>query len=221
MKKVLSLLLTLAICLSLWACGGEKSVENAENTEKTETKKEITVETVAGTYKTTMWFLDETITLNSNTTYISSNGGKGTFTVTKEGLVCLDPVDSSSADRIFRYTDGGLRDFEDWVFEEDDEFGLVFTPDEKGLTEQTFQECVINSRMPASKYNWFALILKMDGSFELRTGYRGMTSIDIKETFNGTYSYSDSQLKLTYEGREYIMPVGENGFIQFNVFEKI
>ena len=88
MKKALSLILVLVLCLSLCACAGG----NAKNTESTQTttapietttelQPELTAASVAGTYKTTMWFLDETITLNSNTTYTSSNGSKGTFTI--------------------------------------------------------------------------------------------------------------------------------------------
>ena len=112
-------------------------------------------------------------------------------------------------------------DYKDWVFEEDDEFGLVFTPDENGLTEQTFQDCLINGKMPGCKYNWFALLLKMDGSFELRTGNRGMTTLDIADKFNGTYEYSDSKLTLTYEGQEYTMLVSNNNFILFHIYERI
>ena len=224
MKKALSLILALVLCLSLCACGGNNA-ETVEGTDPVETttepQKEITAELVAGSYKTTMWFLDETITLNSNTTYTSSNGSKGTFSVANNGIITLDPVDSSSADRTFQYTEDGLIDYKDWVFEEDDEFGLVFTPDENGLTEQTFQDCLINGKMPGCKYNWFALLLKMDGSFELRTGNRGMTTLDIADKFNGTYEYSDSKLTLTYEGQEYTMLVSNNNFILFHIYERI
>ena len=168
-----------------------------------------------------MWFIDETITLNSNTTYTSSDGSKGTFSISESGIIGLNPVDSSSADRRFRYTEDGLIDFDDWVFEKDEEFGLVFTPNENGLTEQTFEDCVINGKLPGCDYNWFVLFLKMDGSFELRTGKRYITSIDIKDVFNGTYTYSDSKLTLSYDGQEYTMLVGDNSFIQFHILKKI
>ena len=223
MKKAISMLLALVLCLSLCACsatqpGGttEPQVETAE-----ETKEVLTAESVAGIYKTTMWFLDETITLNSNTSYTSSNGSKGTFSVTPNGIITLDPVDSSSADRTFRYSENALIDYENWVFDEDDEFGLVFSPNANGLTEQTFQDCVINGRMPGSKYNWFALLLKRDGTFELRQGYRGYSSLDVMEECNGTYTSTGSNLVLTYEGQEYTMLIANNRFIQFHILEKV
>ena len=231
MKRAISLVLALVLCLSLCACGNADS-KNTETTvpsattepqiETTmETKPAITAETVAGTYKTTMWFIDETITLNSNTSYISSDGSKGTFSVTPNGVITLDPVDSSSADRVFQYSDNTLIDYKDWVFDKDDEFGLAFSPDENGLTEQTFQDCLINGRMPGSKHNWFALFLKKDGTFELRQGYRGYSSLDIKEKCTGTYSATDSSLVLSYEGQEYTMLVSSSKVIQFHIFEKI
>ena len=231
MKKALALILALVICLSVCACDSNKTndtddtktVENTtepiENT--TESKKELTAESVAGTYKTTMWFLDETITLNSNTTYTSSNGSKGTFSIISSNIIVLKPVDNPSAERRFRYTEDGLIDFDDWIFEKDEEFGLVFTPNENGLTEQTFEDCLINGKLPGCDYNWFVLLLKMDGSFELRTGKRYTTSIDIKDVFNGTYTYTDSKLTLSYDGQEYTMLVGDNSFIQFHILEKI
>lgn len=228
MKRTLSLVLVLVLCIGLCACTSGNTEDTVptgtaepqvETTE--ETKEVLTAESVAGTYKTTMWFLDETITLNGNTTYTSSNGSKGTFSVTPNGIITLDPVDSSSADRVFQYSENTLIDYKDWVFEEDDEFGLVFSPDENGLTEQTFQDCLINGRMPGSKHNWFALLLKKDGTFELRQGYRGYSSLDIKDKFNGTYTSTGSNLVLTYEGQEYTMLIANNRFIQFHILEKV
>ena len=223
MKKILSLTLALLLCLSLCACTTAPTANAPETTEApTEAPTEaLTTESIAGTYKTTLWFLDETLTLNPNTSYTSTDGTKGTYSIYSVRTVIFDPVADSDPDRQYIYTGESLLDTTDWVFDEDDEFGLAFSPDANGLTEQVFQDCVINGRIPGCKYGWIALILEKDGSFELRVGNRYTTSIDIAETFEGTYSYADSKLVLTYDGQDYPLTVSQNGQINFLEFRKV
>ena len=226
MKRTIVFLLALLLCLSLCACSTEDPTptvsETEAPTEATEVPTEtVSAESIAGTYKTALWFLDETITLNPNTSYTSTDGTKGTYSIYGARTVIIDPVYDSDPDRQYIFTGDSLLDTTGWVFDEDDEFGLAFSPDTNGFTTQTFQDCVIGGKMPGCKYSWIALILENDGSFELRLGDRYTTSLDIAETFDGTYAYADSVLTLTYEGQDYPLSVSKNGQINFLEFHKV
>ena len=222
MKRILILSLTLLLLLGLCACGAQEPEPAPTEAEVTEAPTEaLTEESVAGTYESTLWFLDETITLNPNTSYTSSDGTKGTYSIYSARTVIMDPVYDSDPDRQYIFTGDSLLDTTGWVFDEDDEFGLAFSPDANGMTSQTFQDCIIGGKMPGSKSGWIALILENDGSFELRLGDRYTTSIDIAETFEGTYSYADSILTLSYDGQDYPLSVTDDGRIMFLEYRKV
>lgn len=209
MKKYLALLLiAVVLCFSLVACGGGK----------------ITEETLAGTYKSRLWFLDETITLNSNTTYDSDSygkEGKGTFEFYNNNkYICLKPYAKYPPN--MRVTNDYIYESSYWHFEEDSEYGLKFSPDENGMTDQTFDYCIVDAIMPGSNnYNRIILDLNKDGTFEIKLGYRGYTADIIGETYNGTYSSDSSTLTLKYEGKDYPLYIKSDGYISFIIYDKV
>jgi hypothetical protein len=209
MKKYLALLLiAVVLCFSLVACGGGK----------------ITEETLAGTYKSRLWFLDETITLNSNTTYDSDSygkEGKGTFEFyNNSNYICLKPYAKYPPN--MKVTNDYIYESSYWHFEEDSEYGLKFSPDENGMTDQTFDYCIVDAIMPGSNnFNRIILDLNKDGTFEIKLGYRGYTADIIGETYNGTYSSDSSTLTLKYEGKDYPLYIKSDGYISFIIYDKV
>jgi len=234
MKKSISLLLALVMCLSLCACGGDNSntPDTPETTEATQAPTaeatteptteptSITAETLAGTYKANLWFLDHTITLNANTSYDFGTTEKGTFKLdgnsidfyNKEGFVnrqylagenCIYQVETA------------------WVFDKDEDYGLSFSPDENGLADQTFVARMVDTNMPGCDFSQIVLDLNTDGSFVLSLGHRTSITADITESFEGTYNSDDSAITLTYNGQDYLLILNDSNHIHFMVYDKI
>lgn len=202
MKKIFSLLLVLTMVFSLCACGGNKTVD------------------LTGTYKTRMWFLDGTIVLNENTT-CEIPGDKGTF-VTEGDKLTFTSKDNSYQKEEFAIETGYIYDTNDsWYFDKDEEYGLAFSPNDNGFTDQSFEACVINDEVGGSPYSWLYLDLNADGTYILKVGIREMTSLDVLETYEGTYTSDDSTLTLTYNGQEYTMLVNDNSQIIFLIYDKV
>lgn len=199
MKRAMSLILALVMCLSLCACGGGK----------------VTNESVAGRYESLLWFLDMEMTINANTTYSIGNKEKGTFTIQGKKLHT-----NSTNNRSTSYiVDGDMIYATDWwAFEKDEEFKLKFTPDANGRADQTFSDAILNETIPGSKYNKISLDLDSDGTFELVLGW---PALGVSESFEGTYSYTDSKLTLTYEGEDYPLAVSDEGEIFFLAYRRI
>lgn len=221
MKKALSLLLALVMCLSLCACGGgNETPETPEaTTEAPTTPESITAESLAGTYKTRLWFLNHTITLNANTSYDFGADEKGTFKLDENAIA----LNSKNENRTRRFVAGDncIYTFESWRFDKDKEYGLAFSPDANGMADQTFEACVLNSNMPGCGYNWICLDLNTNGSFVLKLGNRTTTSLDVAETFEGTYTSDTSSLTLTYNGQSYPLILNNANHINFFIYDKV
>jgi uncharacterized lipoprotein YehR (DUF1307 family) len=214
MKKALSLILALVLCLSLCACGG------GNDAPKTPVKETITAESLAGTYKATLWFIDHSITLNANTSYDFGDTEKGTFKLdgnnvdfyNKEGFVNRQYF--AEANYIYQIDTA-------WVFDKDEEYGLAFSPDENGMADQTFVSEMLNTNMPGCDYSKIVLDLNTDGSFVLSLGHRTRTTAEITKSFEGTYVSDDSAITLTYDGQDYVMILNNSNHIHFMAYEKI
>lgn len=215
MKKLLALLLVSIMMSSLCACNN-----NSTSTTEPVVEEEITAETVAGNYKTRMWFLDESIVLNGNNTYDFGNK-KGTFEIDNKTLT-LTSKDNEYDKEEFSVEKGYIYDTEDsWYFDADEEYGLVFSPDKNGFSDQSFEACVINGDVGGTDYSWVFLNLNEDGTFTIDLGIRETTSLDILETYEGTYISDDSTLTLTYDGKEYPMLINEKNQIIFLIYDKV
>ena len=69
MKRALSFILAVLLCAGLCACGDEEATVDRGTTPATTIEKPpvpTDAKDVAGTYKSRLWFLDHTITLNEN-----------------------------------------------------------------------------------------------------------------------------------------------------------
>ena len=238
MKKTLSLILAFILCLSLCACGGDKP-ENTEGTYPVETTTapavEITPESMAGTYESILWCFHDSFTLNANTTYdyndeithtnntaddATERAKHGTFTINNNRLNMEQKFDSSVSSTLPNIiVEDAFYDIKWRYFKEDTKYGLGFSPDESGMTEQTFESWVLNDDIPGSDHNYIMLELKKDGSFLMELGVK-LFSFTPDENYEGTYSYADSILTLTYEGRDYPLYVNDAGEIYFVGYKK-
>lgn len=241
MKKAFSLILALSLSLSLCACGGSSNTQSSNNTtETTETTTEptaaLTVESVAGTYESILWCFHDSFTLNSNTTYeykdevkhtdntmeyVEPRAEKGTFSITDNRLNLEQKLSSGVSSTLPNIMVNNCFYDTKWrVFEEDVDYGLVFSPDEMGMTDQTFESWVLNNDIPGSDHNYIILDLNKDGSFSLQLGLK-LSTFDVAETYSGTYAYADNILTLTYEGKDYPLFVTEAGQIYFVGYKKV
>lgn len=214
MKKIIVLLVVVVVFGLALLAFGDKT---------TDTTKPLTYETIAGVYTSRLWFLDETITLNSNTTFDSDSygkKGKGTYEFYNGNHICLSPYVKYPPN--MKASNDYIYECSYWHFEEDNEYGLKFSPDENGMTDQTFDYCIIDAIMPGSNYNRIVLDLDKDGTFKLKVGYRNYYNVDsIKETFKGTYTSDSTTLTLKYKGKDYPLYIKDDGYISFIIYDKI
>ena len=200
----------------------------------------IKEEPVYGTYNTVGIF-EDTYTLNQNMSFDAKGttpdidyAEKGTFTESEAGF-SLNPTKSG-----FMYLKfikvGNYYCEEDSCFTKDAEYGLKPTFDEKGRTNQTFEDGIRNGLISPNRSHEFTLSLKDDGTctgkFEItatRVTNTGNIMVDLanmqtetlkSNEFIGTYEYKDSILTITYDGKTYPMPVA-NDKIYFYTLEKI
>lgn len=217
MKKIISLVLILALSLPICACGGQSKEES-----------------LPGEYASVLWFLDgKALILNDNETFKwvlgeeKIDGDKGTFTMNGSKLTLFDAKNKNNkvayelkGNTLRLVSNNGVQDTS-WRFEKDEEYGLEFSPNDKGLTDQTFTACVLNTNIPGCSYNYIMLDLDDDGSFILKLGKRGYSSLDYKETYEGTYTYEKSTLTLNYQENSYPLYVDDNNIIYFVLYQKV
>ena len=237
MKRFLSLLFVLVMCLTLCACGGgspsdetitPNTSEDATVIEtEIETTPELKAEDLTGTWSQSLWFLPTDLVINSNSTY-DYGDVKGTFKIsgTNDGIM-LNPRYGESSDTNYRYYNGYLYSTSR-SFAKDTEYGLPFTPDENGYTNQEFEINLSGSMKfdPDQVANSIELTLKKDGKFSIFTSVlRYSSSLGYYfndkpfNTYEGTYKYQDSILTLTYNGVDYPLVV-VNGVIYFITYSK-
>lgn len=228
MKKILILVLTVALILSLAACGGKDTATDsagspAEENSADQSEATLAVSDIVGTYKTANIF-DTTYVFHENTTYdIESDSrtadvGKGTYTVAPNGGLELNDVEGST--HHFKSKDGYIyRTDALSYFEKDEEYGLELTLDSNGRTNQTFQSELIYSN---GDRHIFALILKEDGTCEVKYNVladKGYGERLVRESFDGTYSVENDVMTVNYNGADHTMLI-EDGLLYFYVLEK-
>lgn len=232
MKKLLLNLLSIALCILLCACGSNETNSNSSkqtvSTKSTKSESNISSETIsedevldiediAGTWKTDIWFFDSTLQINANTTYTYGRE-KGTVSIYDDRFTLTD------SSGMYKTPFGVYGDYiydRDHDFDKDLDYGLAFSPDANGRTDQTFNYAIINVSSIDTSYNanCVQLDLNSDGTFIITTGTRTYSSFTKKEEFNGTYTYNNSILFLDYNGKDYPLIV-KDGIIYFHVFKK-
>ena len=231
MKKILSVLTVFVLSTAcLFGCFSSPESQSTKltypstnsnsttaNTTVVTTPPEPTVDSLAGDYRATLWFLDLGITLNTNATFDYSFGAKGTISIESDnGKVWLKRTDYRN--EVMRIS-GDYLYLCQWELDEDNDYGAPFSPDANGMTDQTFEACILNEDMPGCDYNRLILDLNFDGTYELKLCSRTYSSSSVGETYNGTYSYQDGLLTLEYNGSTYDMVVVD-GIIYTIVFER-
>lgn len=221
MKQALFLILALLLCL--WMCSCSKEAPSATPTTAVtngskKLKEPLTVESLAGTYKSRLWFLDHTITLNADSTYILGNDEEGTF-ILEDKYITFDSEDSSITKNYIAGNDC-IYTFESWHFDADEASGVTFSPDQNGFTDQSFEGHTPGGNIPGSHYNWIFLDLNADGTFTLKLGSKGTSSLDVAETFEGTYISKNATLLLTYNGQDYPLIMNNANYTFFLIYDK-
>ena len=221
MKKTVTILLALCMVAGLCACGG-KGAGSAEPT-----VKPITAEDLAGTWSQSLWFFTTTLQLNGAGTY-DYGEEKGTFAVsTPDNSVTLTPRFSNDGNNNYQYYNGYLY-CTSRSFTKDMEYGLGFSPDENGKSNQRFNiNLSEGSRFdPDVEANSIDLTFKEDGTFTIFTSiFRYSSSLGMYfndkpfNTYEGTYQYADSILTLTYEGVDHPLVV-RDGTIYYITYSK-
>jgi len=218
MKKALSLILVLTLCLSLCACGDGGTTEGSSNTSKSTEKPSIKIEDITGTWSQSVWLFETDLVINANGTYDYGNE-KGTITL--GDAVVFNPNNAIRLYNDFRLYDEYLY-CPSASFTKDDEYGLPFSPDENGLTEQEFEVILGSSGMqfdPAFKKNHLVLGLEKTGEFYIIVNTFSNGSFGSSDSWSGTYKYEDSILTLTYEGVDYPLVVAD-GTIYYMTYTK-
>lgn len=190
MKKTISLLLALVLCLSLCACGAEPQ------------------ENVAGKYLcvSEMIGYDAPIILNDDFTYDSLDFEKGTYKVGRNEIVLQHNNDSSQTTTLvkcgdFYYLKGTI----------------IPLKDEYGQTVHFSKEGTINYSITlseiGSKYD-VTLTFHEDGTFVIRDEYKNGY-----DEYPGTYTLEEEILTLTDENSIYYLVCTEDG-ISKRVFKR-
>ena len=231
MKKVLTLMLVLVTIISTVACNGEsgdKTSDTNNDVEMETTEKvpeaEMNIADLAGTWESSIWVLPTKLVFNENTTFDYGKYAKGTFTLSDDG----SEITLTKKSGYLKYLNYSV--FNDYIyttdvaFDEDADYGLPLTVDENGRSDQTFVLTYIGGKTvfdPDTDICSIQLDLKKDGTFCLIDGYwsskfNSQMSVT-PQGRKGTYSYSDSILTLTYEGKDYPFVVidGTNYFITY------
>jgi len=231
MKKLFITLLALTMCLAMLACESKVDdtpsyvysntpsdvQDNSSQAQSAPSVKPLTINDITGTWNSSLWFFDSSIVINANTTY-EHGLDKGTVAFLDETTFQLNPryVDVAP---VFKYHEGYIYQ-KNHCFDKDMDYGLSFSPDVNGRTDQTFNYAILNSKIDSSSgCNCIYLDLDSDGKYTLTTGTRTYSSFIKDKEYIGTYTYSDSILELYYNGRTYPLIVAD-GIIYFHVFEK-
>lgn len=133
----------------------------------------------------------------------------------------------SNANHDYVYSEGYLYSTR-FSFDEDEEYGRAFSPDENGMASQKFS-CNLGDGLmfdPALVENSIELTLYNDGTFSIFTSvFRYSSGLGYYfndkpfTTYKGTYKYTAPILTLTYDETDYPLIV-KDGVIYFLTFSK-
>lgn len=208
MKKILSLFLVLVMLLSLCACnGGGSDVANEVD--------------AVGKYKSVCLFLDDEYNLNENTTFESSDGRKGTYSVFKKNEIRIkakneaEDIWTKNGDFFYSTDSNSLTR----VFKKDTEYELKPSFDANGRSNQSFRTG------EQDQFNYsksFELDLKEDGTYtaEYKLFNKHTGSYDSENQYSGTYKFENDILWLSFDSSEYPMLL-VNDKLYFDIIEKI
>ena len=126
MKRALSFILAVLLCVGLCACGEDAAADQATAPTNTSIEKppiSVDAKDVAGTYKSRLWFLDHTITLNANGD--STFGEEAGYFTYAEPSISILAKDGSST-RNFLVEGKQIYTCDSWQFDADIDSGVTF-----------------------------------------------------------------------------------------------
>lgn len=207
MKKILSLFLVLVVLLSLCACDGESSSVSNEKD-------------AVGKYKSISLFLNDEYTLNENTTFESSDGRKGTYSVLRKNEIRInakneaEDIWTKNGDFFYSTDSNSLTR----VFKKDTEYELKPSFDANGRSNQSFRTG------EQDQFNYsksFELDLKDDGTYtaEYKIFNKHTGAYDSEKQYSGTYKFEKDILWLSFDNGEYPMLLVDDK-LYFDIIEK-
>ena len=221
MKRAISFILAVLLCTGLCACGEEPATDQGITPATGSIEKppiSVDAKDVAGTYKSRLWFLDHTITLNENGD--SAFGEEAGYFTYAEPSISILAKDGSST-RNFLVENNCIYTCDFWQFDADIDSGVTFSPNEKGYTNQAFEGRTPGGKIPGCDYDWILLDLNDDGTYVLQLGNQTETTPEVKETFEGTYTTGKYILTLTYQGKDYTLVTSNANYIYFCIYDKV
>lgn len=199
MKKALSIILVIVLCLSLCACGEESN------------------EDVVGTYAYASGIYDsydhagDTLSLHDDFSY-DWGSEKGTYKVSGNKILLTNRFASDVSTTLIKQGDFCYGEYLAPIV---DDYGRTVTFSEEGRIEHWFRWSKIDDNL----YDTYDLTLYEDGSFYL------LTSLDKKDgssdlsKIEGTYSLENNILTLTSDNVVYYLVCTNDGITK-NVFKK-
>ena len=220
MRKLFALLLAATVCFALFGCSRNEAPKATEPAVPVTNGAEkltdpITLEGLTGTYKSRLWFLKETLVINEDYTYTLGDVS-GDFSLEDKYLT----LQTENGTRSFIAGKNCIYTYESWHFDADEDSGVTFSPDQNGLTDQSFVGHIPEGNIPGSNYNYIFLDLDSDGNFTLQVGSKAQSDITIAESFQGTYFCKNSTLLLTYNGENYPLIMNNANYIFFLTYDK-
>ena len=245
MKKKLLAVTAVAAAMALSACGGgteadvteaqtgnesqaeeSDSSEVSEDAESENESKETEapeVQDVTGTYKNVSFLENTTYVLNDNGTYDSDKvdyGQKGTYTVSEDGKITLQPVDLGNQYIMTPYEEYYYFSNDDY-FDEDSEYGAVPSFDENGRSTQSFQTPFVSQSNGYELSN--TLTFKEEGTFTIQqeTGQMqgGFLVTSDGDSYDGEYTFDNGVVTLKWNDAEYQLLFIDNK-LYYNVLKK-
>lgn len=221
MKRVCALILSLFLFGSLCACGEDAAAGQGSTPATTESRPTlpVTEESLSGTYKPRLWFLDHTLTFRTDSTYEFSDGETGTYALSGKSISMLAKDGANVVDLLIE--DNHMHTYDTWYFDTDLDNDVTFSPDKNGHSDQSFEGRTPGGNIPGCDYSWILLDLDADGTFALKLGSKDGAEPEVKETFEGTYSTDKYILNLTYNGQVYPLIMANTNYIYFYIFDKV
>lgn len=198
--------------------------------------EELTIESVAGTYKNIGLLSNEDViyTLNANTSFdqtsaLNSLLWKGTFSITSKNEIYLKDNATNETETFTKYKDYYYEKSSQKCFPvKKDDYGLTMELNSDTIKGQGFLAITFDVSKDVTnkgdvRYKLYLKFLE-NGTFELHTSYYSITKSDnagYRKGYKGTYEVKDDIIKLKYneENKEDTLLIIDNQ-IYFSVIEK-
>lgn len=225
MKRILLVLLASIMCISVCACNETKdetpqiSVDSNYLKEESSQDESLTVDKLMGYWQPTTFLLGgKTIAVNYNSTF-DWGDEKGLCSILNNELV-LSPRYGEK--RTFGIHENLIYDVSCKI-DKDNDYGLGFSPDENGRTNQSFTKNTSGFTITKDcDYTHITIEFRTNDSCTIKLGWLKQSGasyyLEIDKTFDGYYTYSDSVILINCGEEEFDIIVGEDGELYYHTF---